>query len=77
MITFRLVIWPSLMPICESITEIEKIVKSLYGLYASIFETFVWILTITTSLNMIFCVVSLWLKFETHPSFLRNLKMAN
>ena len=26
---------------------------------------------------MIFCVVFLWLKFQTHPSFLHNLKMAN
>lgn len=26
---------------------------------------------------MIFCVIFLWLKFETHLSFLHNLKMAN
>lgn len=42
---------------------------------ASKFEAFVWILAITTNLNMIFCVVFIaWLKFETSPSFLLNLK---
>ena len=42
---------------------------------ASKFETFVWILAITTNLNMIFCVVFIaWLNFETHPSFLLNLR---
>ena len=40
-------------------------------------ETFIWILAITINLHMIFCVVFLWLKFETHPSFLHNLKIAN
>lgn len=39
---------------------------------------YLWILALTTNLNMIFCVICIaWLKFETHPSFLLNLKMAD
>ena len=39
---------------------------------------YLWFLALTTNLNMIFCVVYIaWLKSETHPSFLLNLKMAD
>ena len=61
------------------ITELKKNSQEFiaYGLHALKLETFIWILAITINLHMIFWVVFLWLKFETHPSFLHNLKMAN
>ena len=68
-----MVIWPSLVPIWYH--RAYELISN--GLHASKLETFIWILAITINLHVIFCVVFLWLKFQTHPSFLHNLKMAN